>query len=279
MRIKPSLCAICAALYALPHIAAANEPPPILAAIIQGDLKRVNEILDSSPDVLHQGLREVPIRRSKEVRVKDVTPLAVAAEAGHPEVVMALLERGANVNSGLEEFPTASPLHLAVRSGHGEVVGMLLDKGAKIEAEGDINDLPGPRGRIDEVTPLSHAVLTCRSEIVKLLLDRGANVATKDRLGWTPMHFAAHVGSPEIVEMLHAKGGAEDARTLRGERPIDLAAQRHKIPATRIGGCPNGGKTGPTIKALKNLGNRSRRISPEAPSGGGLRSNPGGEDE
>ena len=189
--------------------------------------------------------------------MKDVTPLAVAAEAGHPDVVKALLERGATINSGLDEFPTASPLHLAVRSGHSEIAAMLLDKGANIEAEGDINDIPGPRGRIDGVTPLSHAVLTCRTEVVKLLLDRGANVATKDRLGWTPMHFAAHVGSPEIVEMLHAKGGAENAQTVRGERPIDLAALRPKTPATRIGGCPNGGKTGPTIKALKKLGRRS----------------------
>ena len=83
----------------------------------------------------------------------DVTPLGVAAENGHLEIVRLLLESGANVNS-------RCPLSRAARCGDIEIVEELLKAGANVNDEYYI------------MSPLGSAASYGHLEIMKLLLKK-----------------------------------------------------------------------------------------------------------
>ncbi|KAE9385780.1 ankyrin, partial [Gymnopus androsaceus JB14] len=57
------------------------------------------------------------------------TPLMIAAEIGHLDVVSVLIEEGANVNAQSEDGSTA--LRQASQEGHLEIVKLLLNHGAE----------------------------------------------------------------------------------------------------------------------------------------------------
>ena len=61
-----------------------------------------------------------------------VTPLHLAAENCHTNVVALLLEKGADVNIMADD--KATPLHLAAQQGCADAVAILLAKGADINA-------------------------------------------------------------------------------------------------------------------------------------------------
>ena len=63
----------------------------------------------------------------------DKTPLHVAAENGHNEVVKHLVKKGADVNAKDEDNWT--PIHYAVMNGHNEVVQLLIEKEADVNAK------------------------------------------------------------------------------------------------------------------------------------------------
>ncbi|QOJ78899.1 ankyrin repeat domain-containing protein [Infirmifilum lucidum] len=64
---------------------------------------------------------------------------------------------------------------------------------------------------------------------VKELLDRGADVNTRDKYGWTPLHYAADGGHLEVARLLLDRGADVNTRDNDGRTPLDLArAMGHK---------------------------------------------------
>lgn len=55
---------------------------------------------------------------------------------------------------------------------------------------------------------------------MKYLIGRGANVNLADNNKYTPLHFAAQEGVPEIVEAVLKAGGRVNARDSFGNNPI-----------------------------------------------------------
>src|SRR5579871_6233565 len=69
-----------------------------------------------------------------------VTPLSIAAEKGHTEVVLALRAAGAQVDRPNNSGET--PLALAVKKGHTEVVLALLAAGAQVDRSNNSSETP-----------------------------------------------------------------------------------------------------------------------------------------
>jgi ankyrin repeat protein len=133
----------------------------------------------------------------------DGSPLILAANRGHIEVVSVLLDRGADINLGVPG--DGNPLIMAASGGYTEIVSLLLDRGANLE-----QIVPG-----DE-NPLIKACESGQLRVVKLLISRGANVNARVQAGrsgtgeWrTPINMARRGGHKEIVEFLFASGARE----------------------------------------------------------------------
>ena len=132
-----------------------------------------------------------------KVLYQESSPLAWAAWKGHVDIVKALLAKGADPNAG-KSYPCAGgAMHAAADRGSVEILELLVAAG------GDVNIA----GQAPDVLPLFRAASHGRAEAVRYLLDKDADphVVAKDR---TAMHAAAEGGSPEILELFHARGVA-----------------------------------------------------------------------
>lgn len=91
-----------------------------------------------SVQITIQGV-QVPAEILEMRTMEGLTPLMLAAQAGHVQVVAALLQAGCDVNA-LEELMGRTALHFAAENGRDGVVELLL-KGEVVL------DLPDSRGR------------------------------------------------------------------------------------------------------------------------------------
>jgi hypothetical protein len=147
--------------------------------------------------------------------VRDLTPLMLAAEHGHAEMVDALLARGADVDAEMheEDGVPRRALHCAVYYGQNVgVVRALLARGADVQA-----------GSVEGVfTPLHMAAQGGDVELVQLLLSFGADVHARGPSRFTPLHVAAQHGHARVVDALVAHGADVFARTENANLAIGL---------------------------------------------------------
>ena len=132
----------------------------------------------------------------------DATPLYMASENGHSEVVKLLLAAGADVNIAENIFGT-TPLIAAVTDGHAEIVKLL------IAANADVNIATKTVG----LTSLIIATQEGHADIVKQLIEAGANIdaTMMDRNGdkYTALQISRRLGHVEIVKLLLSAGAKE----------------------------------------------------------------------
>ncbi|TYZ62130.1 hypothetical protein PybrP1_005065 [[Pythium] brassicae (nom. inval.)] len=120
-----------------------------------------------------------------------VSALHLAAAAGDPEVVRALLAAGADVCATLPTPVRASALHVACSRGSADVVRLLLRAGADVDV---------PDGH--HASPLLIACMHEQLDVARALLEAGANVTHASKDGATPLHFTASVGSASLTRLL-----------------------------------------------------------------------------
>jgi ankyrin repeat protein len=139
--------------------------------------------------------------------------LHLAAAAGQPAAVQALVELGATVHVANKDG--ATPLHLAAGHGQTETAQMLVELGAYV----DVRDTKGQ-------TPLQYAADRGRTKTVRALVDLGASLHVASRAGDQALHFAAGGGHTETVQALVELGAAVDAKDAHGSTPLHQAAYR-----------------------------------------------------
>jgi len=187
-----------------------NDTVPLVLAAQVGCLEVFNYLIEHHANIEAKGNCDF----DNEIIV-DVTPLWVASAAGHQEMVVKLIDLGANVNSTTSTNST--PLRAACYDGHLEVAKLLLEMGA------DIN-MANRHGH----TSLMIAAFRGHLEIIKLLLTKkDININAASTRGNTALHDAAEAGNLEVLQEL-LKAGASVELDQDGISPLRLAALHGK---------------------------------------------------
>ncbi|XP_046547959.1 inversin-like [Haliotis rubra] len=140
------------------------------------------------------------------------TPLMVASETGHKDVVELLVRSGANVS--LVNEKGRNFLHFACQGGDVETVKYVL---AQDNVGINSRDF---RGR----TPVMEAAKNGHKEVVVFLLSKGADVSLVDVSGNHLLHTACEGGNIEVVKYVLAQDSVDiNARNKKGKTAADTA--------------------------------------------------------
>ena len=148
--------------------------------------------------------------------VFSANPFFLAAYAGNAKALRRLRDAGAKIDEAMIAIGTSrtTPMLGAFKFGDIEVARELLALGTPLEfADGN------------GITMLGRSVLNNEIEMAKMLIDRGANVNVQDKLGMTPLLWAAssNFGDAEMIELLLKSGARTDTRNKDGQTPLELA--------------------------------------------------------
>ncbi|XP_012688345.1 transient receptor potential cation channel, subfamily N, member 1 [Clupea harengus] len=141
------------------------------------------------------------------------SPLLLAAERGHLEVVRMLLQNHARVDVFDEDGKAA--LHLAAENGHEDIADLLLAHKAFVNAKTKLG-----------LTPLHLAAQNGSTHLVRLLVE--THMASTDALSLnkqTPLHLAAMSGQLDVCSSLLKLRADITATDIHGQTPLHLAAE------------------------------------------------------
>lgn len=141
------------------------------------------------------------------------TPLQIAAESGHLDIVKLLLSRSddLSVQTALDDGLVA-----AASSGHAAIVELCSTIGPKAASVADQKALYNAAGAGHEL-------------VVEYLLDNGADPNCLGPGRWTPLHKAAEKGYVRITKMLLIKGAFINSRTRDRRTALHLAVKYPKM--------------------------------------------------
>lgn len=140
------------------------------------------------------------------------TALTVAASLCYPDIMQLLLQNGVAINKPDRKGWTA--LHYAAYSEEGlDLVKLLLENGADIEA------------KVHRWTPLLLAGKHWRPESATYLATRGANVNVEDYHGRRILHWAAWNNSTKLAQLLLDRGADINAADRWGKTALIWAVE------------------------------------------------------
>lgn len=156
------------------------------------------------------------------VDIKGNSPLIIAAGEGNYDTVVALVEKGANVNA--VNANKYSPLIMAIGKGHLRIAKYLIEHGA------DVNH------KDDEGSSVLHFAMDSKNlEIVQLLIDKGADVKLFDPYkNCTPIQYVCIKGLHEFIAPL-VKAGADVNESCEDRASDVFCSYTALLNAARLG--------------------------------------------
>ncbi|KAL2080256.1 hypothetical protein ACEWY4_024049 [Coilia grayii] len=150
------------------------------------------------------------------------SPLLLAAERGHLEVVRMLLQNHARVDVFDEDGKAA--LHLAGEKGHEDIADLLLAHKAFVNAKTKLG-----------LSPLHLAAQNGFTSLVRLLVE--THTASIDALSLkkqTPLHLAAMSGQLDVCNSLLKLRADITATDIHGQTPLHLAAENDHSEVVKL---------------------------------------------
>jgi ankyrin repeat protein len=137
------------------------------------------------------------------------SPLHIAVLSNaNAETVKTIIGLGARVSS--VDLDGKTPLHLALERDQWDIAKLLADGGSNVFAVAG-----------DGKTPAEIALVKGREAINAIFSGRA--IAAQDPTGNTVLHYAAHIGAPDLVALLIDLGASKTARNISSESPGDVA--------------------------------------------------------
>jgi ankyrin repeat protein len=184
-----------------------NSMQAIHTSALDGDIGSVQTLVNKGEDVDQ--------KNSASGEYEGFTPLMMAINNGHEEVVRYLLNSGADVNASGKLGRT--PLHLAAFNGMLDLVQTLILQGANVNAK-----------TVDGATPMHSAVLAIKNntQVIQLLLANGADVnGGRDSEVGTPLVLSARYGNIDVAEILISNGADVNAKNASGKSALHVSSQ------------------------------------------------------
>jgi ankyrin repeat protein len=224
-----------------------NGITPLLMAITNGQLDVALFLLERGADPkAADWYGRTPLWSAVEIRNLDLrsgaTENGVDRQAALT-LIGALIDKGADVNARVKEFPPArrymlplgslewvdmtgqTPFIRASQSGDVTVMRLLLGKGAdpRITTFNGTNALMTSAG-VNWVIGQTYTESPDRYlEAVRMCLELGFDVNAVNQMGLAAVHGAANRGSDDIIELLAARGARLDGPDKEGRTPITWA--------------------------------------------------------
>jgi CDK inhibitor PHO81 len=180
MKGHPGVCRQLLKAHIAPNSLDRDNYSPLVYATVKGNVNCVRVLLE-----------EGRVSAQSPTASGDLSPLSLAAQAGHVDVVDLLLKhRAAPVPNTNGEYP----MHLAAQKGHVDVCQLLLTIEGWDKAD-----------KYHEWTPLLHAARHGHTACVRVLLNKGAKASHRDEFGHLGAHYAAWYGHhPSLALLLDA---------------------------------------------------------------------------
>jgi ankyrin repeat protein/RNAse (barnase) inhibitor barstar len=178
-----------------------NNDKKWFKAVVDGNMEVIDEMLNGGYDI-----------NMKNDHDDDKTALMMATWNNHLELVIKLLNKGADVNAC--DHCTHDTVIYYARSSL--MLDTLLSHGVKIKVKNK-----------NKFTPLMTAAYNGEVEVVDWFLSLGVDANAKDNNRCTALYYAAEKGNLEIVNML-VEGGADiNEKCGYHDKPIFMAAIMH----------------------------------------------------
>ena len=141
-------------------------------------------------------------------------PIHIALRMGHKEIVILLLQYGANLTFRTDRGNT--PLHLASEAGYLSLVKYIIGK--QTDGMCSLND--------ENETPLHLAARNGKDCVVNYFVENGCNINATSANDATCLHLACENGHYTTVECLLKHGAKLNAMNSAHQTPLHIAASR-----------------------------------------------------
>jgi len=213
----------------------------IMWAIKNGDIKKVKNLLEDSPDI------------NERHSVTGETPLIYATKKNNAVIVSLLISHSADKN--IRDNMGNSALDWASRNGNSDIIAILLKKNISGEArQKNVTSLVSAvyAGNLDTVkyliksglpvnshdsygdTPFMAATKTGNTEIMSYLLKQGADIYATDKLGRSALMLSSQTGYIEIVADLIKKGSDINSKSSKGFTALMFASANAQAGVVKI---------------------------------------------